>query len=98
VLDTSSPAHQGWIRSQFDLSRKWQADVMARARSRNLPFDTPGVLLFDARVSWRPSHDTEFSFTIQNLSGRSVMETYSEDPFVAIPLQRTFVFKWVQRF
>ncbi|MGD0437075.1 MAG: TonB-dependent receptor [Bryobacteraceae bacterium] len=98
LLGTSSPAHQGWLRSQYDFSRKWQADLMARARSRNMPFDTPGVVLFDARVSWRPSRDTELSFTVQNLGGRSVLETYSESPLVAIPLQRTFVFKWVQRF
>jgi len=98
VLDTSSPAHQGWLRSQYDFSRKWQADLMARARSRNLPFNTPGVLLFDARVSWRPSRDTELSFTVENLGGRNVVETYSEVPFVAIPVERIFIFKWVQRF
>jgi len=98
LLGTSSPAHQGWLRSQYDFSRKWQADLMARARSRSMPFNTPGVVLFDARVSWRPSRDTELSFTVQNLGGRSVLETYSESPLVAIPLQRTFVFKWVHKF
>jgi len=98
LLDTNGPAHQGWMRSQYDLSRKWQFDLMGRARSRNLVFQTPGVLLVDARVAWRPNRDTEFSFTIKNLAGRNVVETYSEAPFVAIPLERTFVFKWVQKF
>jgi iron complex outermembrane receptor protein len=98
LLNSSSPRHQGWLRSQHDLSRKWQVDLMARARSRNIPFDTPGVLLLDARLGWRPNRSTELSFSVQNLGGRTVLETYSESPFVAIPTQRTFVFGWTQKF
>jgi outer membrane receptor protein involved in Fe transport len=71
---------------------------MARARSRNLYFDLPGVLLLDARLGWRPYRDGEFSFSIQNITGREVLETYSESSFAAIPIQRTFVFKWTQKF
>ena len=95
---SSGSRHRGLIRSQHDLSRKLQFDLMARARSRNVAFNLPGVLLADARLGWRASRDTEFSFSIQNLAGRTVLETYSEAPFVAIPLRRTFVFKWTQRF
>ena len=98
LLNTSSPRHQGFMRSQHDLSRKLQLDVMARAHSRNLTFNLPGVLLVDARLGWRPNPDCEFSFSIQNLTGRTVLDTYSESPFAAIPLQRTFVFKWTQKF
>jgi iron complex outermembrane receptor protein len=98
MLNTSSPRHQAWLRSQHDLSLKWQADLMARARSRNIPFNTPGALLFDARIGWRPNRDTEFSVSVQNLTGRTVVETYAESPFASIPLQRTFVFKWTQKF
>jgi outer membrane receptor protein involved in Fe transport len=58
----------------------------------------PGVLLADARIGWRPNHNTEVSFSVQNLTGRTVLETYSEGPFVAIPTRRTFVFRWTQKF
>ena len=98
LLSSSSPRHQGWLRSQLDFSRKWQVDLMGRARSRSLPFETPGVLLLDARLEWRPLRNTEISLSVQDLTGRTVLETYSESPFVAIPTQRTFVFRWVQRF
>ncbi len=98
LLTTSSTRHQGFIRSQHDLSRFWQLDLMARARSRNLTFDLPGVLLLDARVGFRPYRDGELSFAIQNIAGRQVLETYSESPFAAIPVARTFVFKWTQKF
>jgi iron complex outermembrane recepter protein len=97
-FDSFGSPHQGSIRSQHDLSRNWQFDLMARARSRDAPFNLPGVLLVDARLGWRPSRDTEFSFSVQNLTGRKVLEAYSESAFASIPLQRTFVFKFTQRF
>jgi iron complex outermembrane recepter protein len=98
LLSVSSPRHQGFVRSQFDLSRTLQFDLMARARSRNMPFNLPGALLADARLGWRPRRDVEFSVSVQNLTGRTLLETYSEGPFVAIPLRRTFVCKWTQKF
>ncbi len=98
MMDTSSYRHQGTIRSQYDLSRHVQMDLASRAQSRNATFQLPGVVLFDARLGWRPSRDTEFSFSMQNLTGREVIETYAEAPFVSIPVRRTFLIRWVQRF
>jgi len=98
MLDTSSYRHQGAIRSQYDLSRHWQLDLTARAQSRNTVWDLPGVVLFDARVGWRPARDTEFSFSMQDLTGREIIETYAQSPFVSIPTRRTFLVRWVQRF
>jgi iron complex outermembrane receptor protein len=98
VFHTSGARHQGLLRSQYDVAREWQLDLMARARSRNRAFDLPGVLLFDAHIGWRPSRSSELSFTVQNLLGRSVVETISEAPFVAIPLRRTIALRWTQRF
>jgi iron complex outermembrane receptor protein len=97
-FNSSSSPHQGLIRSQHDLSRNWQFDLMARARSRDAQFNLPGVLLVDARLGWRPRRGTEFSFSVQNLTGRNVLETYSQSTFAAVPLQRTFVFRWTQKF
>ncbi len=98
MLNTSDARHQGFVRSQHDLTRHLQLDLMARARSRNLTFNLPGVVLLDARLGWRPRQDCDLSFSIQNVAGRTVLETYSESPFAAIPLHRTFVFQWVQKF
>jgi iron complex outermembrane receptor protein len=98
LVQSSSSPHQGLLRSQFDIARHLQLDVMARTRSRNTAFDLPGVLLLDMRLGWRPDGDTEISIAVNNLTGRSVLETYAEGPFAAIPLERTFVLKCVRRF
>ena len=97
-LDTSGYRNQGAIRSRYDLSRHWQLDLTPRANSRDAVYHLPGALLLDARIGWRPSHDTEFSFSMQNVTGRHIVETFAEDPFVSIPIRRTFLMRWVQRF
>ncbi|MBZ5727577.1 MAG: TonB-dependent receptor plug domain-containing protein [Acidobacteriia bacterium] len=89
--------HQGLLRSQHDLWRNVQLDLMARARSRDLNFNLPGVLLLDARLSWRPSRAAEVSVSVENLANRSVLECYPEIATPAIPLRRMFVIKWTQR-
>jgi iron complex outermembrane receptor protein len=91
--------HQGVLRSQHDLARNLQLDVTARARSRdNVLYTLPGVLLVDARLAWRPWRGGEWSVTAKNLTGRTVMEGIPELANVAIPLRRTWVMKWTQRF
>jgi iron complex outermembrane receptor protein len=91
--------HQGVLRSQHDLTRTLQFDLTARARSRNdALYHIPGVLLFDARLAWRPWRTGEFSLAVKNVTGREVMEGYPELSTVAIPIRRTFVLKWTQRF
>jgi iron complex outermembrane receptor protein len=95
-----SPAnlrHQGLLRSQHDLSRTVQVDLMAKARSRDLAFGLPGVLLFDARLSWRPTSSGELSVSLENLTGRQIFESYPEGFTPAIPIRRTFVLRWTQR-
>jgi iron complex outermembrane recepter protein len=92
-------AHQGVLRSQHDLARNLQLDLTGRARSRDEDFyHIPGVFLMDARIAWRPWRTGEFSVTARNLAGRQVMEGIPELQTVAIPIRRTFVFKWSQRF
>jgi len=91
--------HQGVLRSQHDLTQTLQFDLTARARSRDdALYHIPGVLLFDARLAWRPWRTGEFSLAVKNLTGREVMEGYPELSTVAIPIRRTFVLKWTQRF
>ena len=91
--------HQGFLRSQHDLVRGLQFDLTARARSRSDElYHIPGVLLFDARLAWRPWRTGEFSITVKNLAGREVMEGYADLSTVAIPIRRTVVFKLTQRF
>jgi iron complex outermembrane receptor protein len=92
-------AHQGVMRSQHDLAHHLQLDLTGRARSRDEAlYHVPGVFLMDARLSWKPWHTGEFSLTVKNLAGRQVMEGFPELETVAIPIRRTFVFKWTQRF
>ena len=98
LVQSSGARHQALLRSQHELFRNLQFDLMARAKSKNVAFDLPGAVLFDTRLGWRPIRDTELSFSMQNLASRTVLETYSESPFVAIPTRRTFVFRWTQRF
>jgi len=93
-----SIGHQGILRSQHDLTRTLQLDLGVTARSRNRTFNLPGTLLLDARLGWRPVRWGEVSVSVQNMGGRDVLESYSEGPTPAIPLRRTFVFKWTQRF
>ena len=90
--------HQGWLRLQHDLSRAWQADLNVRARSRDLGLQLPGWMLADAHLSYRPTHSGTLDLSVQNLAGREVLEGYSELVFGAIPVRRTFVIKWTQRF
>ncbi len=90
--------HQGTVRSQHDLARNWQLDLMARARSRDLTYGLPGVMLIDARLNWHPARGTEIGFTLHNLANRQVFETFSEGVGPAIPIRRTFLVQWVQRF
>jgi outer membrane receptor protein involved in Fe transport len=90
--------HQGALRSQHDLARNLQLDIMARARSRDLTYALPGVLLIDARLNWHPVRGAEIGFSLRNLTGKHVFETVSEGATPAIPTRRTFLVQWVQRF
>jgi len=97
-LDSSSYRNQGALRSRYDLTRHWQLDVTPRMNSRDATYNLPGALLLDARIGWRPTRDTEFSFSMQNVTGKRMVETFAEDPFVSIPIRRTFLVRFVQRF
>lgn len=90
--------HQGTLRSQHDLARNWQFDLLARARSRDLVNGLPGALLIDARLSWHPVRGTEIGFTLHNATDRHVFETVAEGVTPAIPTRRTFLVQWTQRF
>jgi iron complex outermembrane receptor protein len=90
--------HQGLIRSQHDLTKNLQLDLMVRARSHDQSWDLPGVVLVDARLGWRPVRKGEISFSIEDLANRKVLECYSEGPTPAIPVRRTMMVKWTQRF
>jgi iron complex outermembrane receptor protein len=90
--------HQALLRSQHDLSRNVKFDLMARARSHDTSLNLPAVLLLDARVAWRPTRSGELSLTVKDLANRQVLECYPEVTTLAIPLRRTFIIRWTQRF
>ena len=97
TLPNSVP-HQFSLRSQHDLSRRVQFDVMARAYSRDEIWNLPGAFLVDTRLSWRPTRSGELSAGVQNVADRRVVQSYAESPFLSIPLRRTYLIKWTQRF
>jgi outer membrane receptor protein involved in Fe transport len=88
--------HQSLLRSQHDLGRNWQFDAMLRARSRNIQFSLPGVVLADLRLGWRAAVIGDLSLTLHNATNRRILEMFPEGPFIAIPTRRTFVVKWVR--
>jgi len=94
----ASLPHQGALRSQHDLSRTVQFDLMARVRSHDNWLNLPGALLLAARLSWRPVRGGEFSATIRNLTNRKIVESYPDVVTCALPLRRTFAIGWTQRF
>jgi hypothetical protein len=96
--DPSDLRHQGTLRSQHDLAKNLQLDLMARARSRDLAYGLPGAVFFDARLGWRPVSSGELSFQVENIANRQVTEVYAEVGYRAIPVRRTFVIRWTQRF
>jgi hypothetical protein len=75
---------------------------MARARSHDDALGLPGVVPIDARLAWRPAwrptRSGEVSVTVQDLANRQVLEYYPELATPAIPVRRTFIFRWTQRF
>jgi iron complex outermembrane receptor protein len=93
----SDMRHQATLRSQHDLGRKWQLDLMARARSMDHTYALPSTILLDARLSWHPWRSAELSFSVSDLTDRHVLETYSEGATPAIPVRRTFLLRWSQR-
>jgi outer membrane receptor protein involved in Fe transport len=90
--------HQVLLRSQHDLFRSLKLDLMARAWSRDKANCLPGAFLLDARVAWRPTRAGELSFAVQDLANHHVLEAYPEIASPSIPIRRTFVVKWMQRF
>ena len=90
--------HQALLRSQHDLSRSLKFDLTARVRSRDEHYALPGTFLLGARLAWRPTRSGELSFSVDNLTDRRVLEAYSETPNISVPIRRTFLFSWTQRF
>jgi len=95
----STFAHQGVLRSQHDLTRQLQLDVTLRPRSGDEQlFHLPATLFVDARLGWRPTRSGELSLTVRNLTGRNVLAGIPELTVAALPLRRTVILQWTQRF
>jgi iron complex outermembrane receptor protein len=89
---------QALLRSQHDLSRTLRLDLNAKARSRDGYFDLPGAFLVGARLGWRPTRSGELSLSVDNLTDRKVLEALAQAPNIAIPIRRTYLLTWTQRF
>lgn len=90
--------NQALLRSRHDLGRAWHLDLMARARGRDAGLGSPGVLLLYTRLGWEATRTSEISFTCNNIANRRVLEGVAEGPIPSIPIRRTFLVQWSQRF
>ncbi|MDR3700974.1 MAG: TonB-dependent receptor plug domain-containing protein [Candidatus Sulfopaludibacter sp.] len=90
--------HQVIVRSQHDLSRQLKFDLMVRAHSHDTSLTLPAAVLLDARLAWRPTRSGEISLAVKDLTNRQVLDCYAEVATPAIPMRRTFVIRWTQRF
>ena len=94
----ASIRHQALIRSQHDLSRRVQLDLMIRGHSREEGYNLPGTVMGDIRLGWRLTRTSEASLTVQDVTDRRALQAYAEGPVVAIPVRRTVTVRWTQRF
>lgn len=94
----ADPSHQASVRSYWNLGRRWQADVMLYGVGRVAQRQVPGYLRADARLSWRPNREQEWSIVAQDLGSHGRLEWEPELFVYAIPTRRAVVLRWVLQF
>jgi iron complex outermembrane receptor protein len=63
----NDPSHQLFLRSQWDMSAKWELDATARAISRIANQSVPGYAELDLHLGWQPTAALQLSLAGQNL-------------------------------
>jgi iron complex outermembrane receptor protein len=79
-IEGSSPNHQAYVRSSFDLPWNLQADVTVRYADSLPELDVPSYVEADVRIGWRPMKDLEIYVAGQNLLHDEHLE-YESTPF-----------------
>jgi iron complex outermembrane receptor protein len=90
---THSPRHQYQIRSNLDLSRRFQFDAAAYYTAALPGLSIAAYTRLDARLGYRPRPDFEISLAGQNLQGGKHQELISFGPYLATLIARSLMVK-----
>ena len=90
--------HQLRLRTQFDLSPRWQLDGAVYVVDQVPGLAIPGYARWDARVAWRPNRNQEFSAAWLDFLNDSRMEFRPEGPYLTTATRRALLVKWTGRF
>jgi iron complex outermembrane receptor protein len=90
---TQSPRHQYQIRSNLDLSRRFQFDAAAYYTAALPGLSIAAYTRLDARLGYRPRPDFEISLAGQNLQGGKHQELSSFGPYPATLIARSLMVK-----
>lgn len=63
-----SPDHSAFLRSSFDLPRRWSLDATIRWVDELRHHEVPGYFAVDLRIGWNPREELELSVVGTNLS------------------------------
>jgi iron complex outermembrane recepter protein len=88
---TQSPRHQYQIRSNLDLSRRFQFDAAAYYTAGEPGLSIRAYTRLDARLGYRPRPDFEISLAGQNLQGGRHQELISFGPYLATTIGRSLM-------
>ena len=92
------PSHQARLQTFLNLGRRWQADVSLYGVGRVEQRRVPGYLRADARLSWRPARNQDWSFVAQDLFNNGRLEWEPELYLYAVPTRRAIVVRWTLQF
>ena len=73
-IEGSSPHHQAFLMSSWDLARDLEFDLLARYVDELPSQVVPSYLSLDLRLGWRPGRNVEFSVVGKNLLDSSHLE------------------------
>jgi iron complex outermembrane receptor protein len=90
---TQSPRHQYQIRSNLDLSRRFQFDAASYYTAAEPALSIAAYTRLDARLGYRPRPDFEISLAGQNLQGGRHQELISFGPYLPTEISRSLMVK-----
>jgi iron complex outermembrane receptor protein len=93
TAQTQSPRHQYQIRSNLDLSRRFQFDAAAYYTAALPGLSIAAYTRLDARLGYRPRPDFEISLVGQNLQGGRHQELISFGPYLPTEISRSLMVK-----
>jgi iron complex outermembrane recepter protein len=91
TAQTQSPRHQYQIRSNLDLSRRFQFDAAAYYTAALPGLSIAAYTRLDARLGYRPRADFEISLAGQNLQGGRHQELISFGPYLPTTIGRSLM-------